>query len=268
VASIFSYYQTWADFGIGRFGHAPGPHEFLTSYCSVDAAGNSYCDGFLSGSAAGQQVVNLCAPPSSPAWTLPWRRPASRPLPIVWLPARRRWFRWAVSQRRERGWKLRGGDRRGRGWLHRHSGSQPGFRQIGPEFLFERFFRAGRDLEGYDSGVVRFTTTQPSTRRFLAGAVSQPPAVMQAFTLDVVSPSGACGQPVTLWDAVDSSGNPPAGGPLATRLLACDGLLAQYQIDIGTSAAFQAFVTDLAQEAAHIMLRATPWPVTAQPGPP
>jgi uncharacterized protein (TIGR03437 family) len=31
-------------------------------------------------------------------------------------------------------------------------------------------------------------------------------------------------------------------------LLACDGLLAQYQIDIGTSAAFQAFVTDLAQE--------------------
>ena len=33
-----------------------------------------------------------------------------------------------------------------------------------------------------------------------------------------------------------------------TRLLGCDGLLPEYQIDIGAAAAFQAFVTDLAQQ--------------------
>jgi uncharacterized protein (TIGR03437 family) len=81
----------------------------------------------------------------------------------------------------------------------------------------------------------------------MAGAVSQPPSLMEAFTLDVISPVGACGQPLTLWDTVDSAGNAPAGGPRVTRLLVCDGLLAQYQIDIGAASTFQAFVTDLAQ---------------------
>jgi len=49
-----------------------------------------------------------------------------------------------------------------------------------------------------------------------------------------------------MWDTVDSTGNPPANGPLVSKLQACDGLLPAYQVTVGAAQPFEAFATDLA----------------------
>jgi hypothetical protein len=62
----------------------------------------------------------------------------------------------------------------------------------------------------------------------------------------VNSAAGACGVPLDLLDAVDSSGNPPAAGALISRLDVCDGSQPVYQIAVGAAQPYRAFVTDLA----------------------
>jgi uncharacterized protein (TIGR03437 family) len=250
VASIFAYYQNLGQISVSGGSATPlALNQFLASYCSLDAGGKSYCDGFLFGSAAGQQVVNLWRAAQFAGMDVAAEKPSLAAIAdclAAGAPA-------LVSL----GLSLNGANAGGNFVVAAGVAADgsiaiqdpnPAFGKSDLNSYLNGFSGPGGTWKGTILGVVRFTTTQPSPRRFLAGAASQPPAVMQAFTLDVVSPSGACGQPVTLWDAVDSSGNPPAGGALATQLLACDGLLAEYQIDIGTSAPFQAFVTDLAQE--------------------
>jgi uncharacterized protein (TIGR03437 family) len=69
---------------------------------------------------------------------------------------------------------------------------------------------------------------------------------MQNFALAVNSAAGACGLPLDLLDAVDSSGNPPAAGALISRIDVCDGGQPAYQIAVGAAQPYRAFVTDLA----------------------
>jgi uncharacterized protein (TIGR03437 family) len=92
---------------------------------------------------------------------------------------------------------------------------------------------------------VEFALSTPSATRFLVAAVSQSDTLMRSFTLNVASPAGACGAPLDLLDAVDSSGH-PVQGLLTSRVQVCDGSQPLYQIDIGTSPKFHALVTDLA----------------------
>jgi uncharacterized protein (TIGR03437 family) len=77
---------------------------------------------------------------------------------------------------------------------------------------------------------------------------------MQALTMGVQSAAGACGLPWEAQDLVDSAGNPPPGGALVSRIVACDGLDSAYLINIGTAQPFRAFVTDLAPAGATIDL--------------
>ena len=95
-------------------------------------------------------------------------------------------------------------------------------------------------------GVVRFAVRSPSGTRFMVGALSQPASLMQNFALAVNSAAGACGVPLDLLDAVDSSGNPPAAGALISRIDVCDGSQPAYQIAVGAAQPYRAFVTDLA----------------------
>jgi len=250
VASIFSYYQNLGQISVSGGSATPAAlNQFLASYCSVDAGGNSYCDGFLSNSAAGQQVVNLWRAAQFAGMDVTVETPSLAAIADclgAGAPA-------LVSLGLERNGAGAGGNFVVATGVAADGSiaiqdPNPAFGKSDLNSYLNGFTGPGGTWKGTILGVARFITTRPGPRRFLAGAVSQPPAVMQAFALDVVSPAGACGQALTLWDAVDSSGNPPAGGALATRLLGCDGLLAEYQIDIGAAAAFQAFVTDLAQE--------------------
>jgi uncharacterized protein (TIGR03437 family) len=73
---------------------------------------------------------------------------------------------------------------------------------------------------------------------------------MSRLVLNVQSSAGPCGVPFDAVDSVDGAGSPPPGGPLVSRLQVCDGLQSAYQINIGTSQAFRAFVTDLASAGA------------------
>jgi uncharacterized protein (TIGR03437 family) len=68
---------------------------------------------------------------------------------------------------------------------------------------------------------------------------------MSKMALKVTSAAGVCGLPVEMQDTVDSSGNAPSGGALVSLLSVCDGAQAAYQIDVGTSQPYSAFVTDL-----------------------
>jgi uncharacterized protein (TIGR03437 family) len=96
------------------------------------------------------------------------------------------------------------------------------------------------------AGVVQFAPRGPSATRFLLGTVSEPPALMQNFTLSAVSSAGACGVPLDLVDSVDSAGNIPRQGPLISRLEICAGLQPAYQIGVGASQGYNAFLADLA----------------------
>jgi uncharacterized protein (TIGR03437 family) len=93
--------------------------------------------------------------------------------------------------------------------------------------------------------VARFALRSPSGTRFMVGALSQPARLMQSLALEVNSAAGACGVPLDLLDAVDSSGNPPAAGPLISRIDVCDGSQPAYQIAVGADQPYHAFVTDL-----------------------
>jgi len=250
VASIFSYYQNLGQISVAGGAATPAAlNQFLTSYCSLDASGKSSCDGFLSNGASGQPVVNLWRAAQFAGMDVTVETPSLAAIadclgagaPVL------------VSL----GLSLNGANAGGNFVVATGVAADGSILIQDPNPIFGKsdlnsylngFTGPGGAWTGAILGVVRFTTTQPSARRFMAGAVSQPVAVMHGFALNVTSPYGACGQPLTLWDAVDSSGNPPSGGPLATRLLVCDGLLPEYQIDIGAAAAFQAFVTDLAQQ--------------------
>jgi uncharacterized protein (TIGR03437 family) len=101
-------------------------------------------------------------------------------------------------------------------------------------------------------GVVRFALRSPSGTRFMVGALSQPASLMQSMALEVNSAAGACGVPVDLLDAVDSSGNPPAAGALISRIDVCDGSQPAYQIGVGAAQPYRAFVTDLASGGASM----------------
>ncbi|MGP8246003.1 MAG: Ig-like domain-containing protein [Bryobacteraceae bacterium] len=250
VASIFSYYQNLGQISVSGGSATPAAlNQFLASYCSVDAGGNSDCDGFLSGSPAGQQVVN------------PWRAAQFAGMDVTVetpsLAAIADCLGVGAPVLVSLGLSLNGAAVGGNFVVATGVAADgsiviqdpnPAFAISNLNSYLNGFAGPGGAWKGTILGVAKFTTTAPSSRRFMAGAVSQPQAVMQAFALDVISPSGACGQALTLWDTVDSSGNAPAAGALVTRLLVCDGLLPQYQVDIGAAAAFQAFVTDLAQQ--------------------
>jgi uncharacterized protein (TIGR03437 family) len=64
------------------------------------------------------------------------------------------------------------------------------------------------------------------------------------MALEAQSVSGSCGVPLDLIDAVEGSGD--ASGGLVSRLRACDGGDAVYQIAVGASQPYRAFLSDLA----------------------
>jgi uncharacterized protein (TIGR03437 family) len=251
VASILRYHQNQGTLRAPN-GQADAPtlNSFLTADCTVDVKGAQRCDGYLAASPTGEQIVNL------------WRAAdftggvdvaAYAPTTAAIADLLAQGYPALVSLALSRNGAPAGG----------HFVAAVGVAVDGsiviqdPNPFFARtnlndylspagFSVAGSTWTATLGGVVQFALRPPTATRLLVGALSQPAALMQALTLAVQSPYGACGVPVDLVDSVDSSGASPAAGPLVSRLAACDGSQPAYQIAVGAAQPFHAFVTDLA----------------------
>jgi len=250
AASILRYRQNRGELRAPNGQVDPGTlNSYLTSYCTVDVNGNQLCDGYLAASQSGEQIVNLWraadftggvdvvavapAAVSTIADLLAQGEPAlvSLALSQNGAPAGGN-FVVAIGVAADGSIVIQD--------------PNPFFARTNLNDYLNGFSAGGANWKASIAGVVRFALRAPSATRFLTGALSQPPALMSALALDVQSAAGACGVPVDLWDAIDSSGNPPAGGAAVSRLDLCDGLQPAYQISVGAAQPFHAFLTDLA----------------------
>ncbi|MCX6628563.1 MAG: hypothetical protein NTW28_13130, partial [Candidatus Solibacter sp.] len=249
VAAILRYHQNRGELGVPN-GSADPPalNQFLTAYCPTDAHGIQVCDGFLAASATAEQVVNL--------WRAAEFTGAADVEVVAATPA-------AIADFLAQGspvllslaMSLNGVPAGGHFVVATGIGADGSIAIQDPSPLFARtsltdylsgFNAAGGAWKAAVRSVARFALRSPLSTRFLVAALSQPAALLQALATDITSAAGTCGQPFELFDSVDSAGNPPAAGPLLSRLTACDGAQPAYQIQIGTGHAWGAQLTDLA----------------------
>lgn len=248
VASILAYHQNRGDVAAPNGAATPAAlNQFLISDCTANSKGVQLCDGYLSNPTSGEQVVNL------------WRAAdftggvdvtTLAPTAVSLADYLSMGEPLLVSLNLTLNGSAAGG----------HFVTAIGVNADGsiaiqdPSPLLARtnlndylngFSGAQGTWQGSLAGVVRFAVGGHSATRFLLGGISQAASLMSVFTLSAISPAGACGLAVDLVDTVDSSGNLPAHGPLISRMEVCDGLQPTYQIDIGASQNYGAFVTDL-----------------------
>jgi uncharacterized protein (TIGR03437 family) len=249
VASILRYRQNRGDLprpnGLADAGTL---NQFLQTWCVAESTGGHLCDGFLSNPASGEQIVNLWrAAEFTGGVDVTAQTPALSTIADLVAQGEPLLISLGLSLNGA----LAGG----------HFVAAIGIAADGsiviqdPSPLFARTnlndylngFTAGGGKWTADlRGVARFAVSSPSGTRFMVGALSQAASLMQNFAMGVNSAAGACGVPLDLLDAVDSSGNPPAAGALISRLDVCDGSQPAYQIAVGAAQPYHAFVTDLA----------------------
>ena len=245
VAGILQYHQ-------GR-GDVPSPNgpanaaalnQFLIADCTA-----AVCDGFLSNTSSGEQIVNL------------WRAAdftggldvvpiAASVAAVTDLVAQGEPVLLALTL------SLNGVVAGGHFVVATGINSDGSLAIQDPSALFTQstlngylngFTAGGGAWTGTLTGAVRFAVRTPSATRFLIGALSQPKALIASLAFGISSAAGPCGVPLQMLDTVDGSGNVPGAGPLVSEFLVCDGLQASYQINIGAAQQFSAFVTDLAK---------------------
>ncbi len=256
AASILRYHQSRGELPAPNGTADPATlNQFLLNDCVVNFNSVPLCDGFLSNPASGEQVVNL------------WRAADfTGGVDVTVLSPTLA----GIADRLTQGTPLLlslglslNGTLAGGHYVIATGVSADGSIVIqDPNPLFARsslndylkgFTAAGGTWTGSLRGVVEFALSNPSGTRFMVGALSQPAGLMANLQMDVESPSGGCGLPVDLLDAVDSSGDPAAGAPIS-RIRVCGGLDPAYQIGLGAAQPYQAFVTDLAPNGSEVDL--------------
>jgi len=249
VASILQYHQSRGELPSPNGLATPAALDaYLTSLCAADSHGNPVCDGFLSNSASGEQIVNLWrsaqftggvdvtvanAAPAAVADLLAQGEPVllSLGLSLNGAPAGGH-FVTAIGVAADGSLVIQD--------------PNPLFAQTSLNGYLNGFSAGGGSWQGTVLGAVRFDVSGAPATQFLAGALSQPASLMSALALNIASAAGACGAVLPMQDTVDASGNPPAGGALVSLFSVCDGAQAAYQISVGTSQPYSAFLTDLA----------------------
>ena len=249
VAAILRYHQNRGDLPAPNGTADPATlNAFLKADCTVDAKGNQNCDGFWSNPDSGEQIVNL--------WRVgDFAGGADVSIENAILPA--------IADLVAQGWPVllslrlsQNGAIAGGAFVVATGIASDGSIVISdPNPFFARSslsdylagFTAGSGTWKADLvGAARLLPRSPAPTRFLLGALSQSADLIRNLTLSPVSAAGGCGQQWTLLDSVDASGNAPANGALVSVVGACDGSQAVYEIDVGESQPFHAFLTDLA----------------------
>jgi uncharacterized protein (TIGR03437 family) len=255
VASILRYRQNRGDLpSPNGMADAGALDRFLQAWCTADSTGNKLCDGFLSNPASGEQIVNLWRAAEFTGGVDATAQNAALAT-IADLVAQGEPLLLSL------GLSLNGTLAGGHFVVAIGIAADGSIVIQDPSPLFART-NLNDYLNGFTvgagtwtaglRGVVRFALRSPSGTRFMVGALSQPASLMQSMALEVNSAAGACGVPVDLLDAVDSSGNPPAAGALISRIDVCDGSQPAYQIGVGAAQPYRAFVTDLASGGASM----------------
>ena len=248
VAAILSYHQNRGELAEPNGPATPAAlNQFLSAYCPTDAKGNQLCDGYLAGSAGGEQVVNL------------WRAAeftggADVEVVAATPPAIADFLAQGSPVLLSLAMSLNGAPAGGHFVVATGIDVDGSIFIQDPSPLFARtrladylngFKAGGGAWQATVRGVARFALRSPVSTRFLLAALSQPTALMQSLATNITSAAGTCGQALELFDSVDSGGN-PAAGPLLSRLTVCDGAQAAYQVQVGTGQPFRAQLTDLA----------------------
>jgi uncharacterized protein (TIGR03437 family) len=249
VASILRYRQNRGDLpSPNGLADAGALNQFLEAWCVTDPAGNKLCDGFLTNAASGEQIVNLWrAAEFTGGVDVTAQNPTLATIADLVEQGEPLLLSLALS--------VNGTAAGGHFVTAIGIGADGSIVIQDPSPLFARanlndylsgFTVGGATWTGALRGVARFALRSPSGTRFMVGALSQPAGLMQSLGMAVNSAAGACGVPLDLQDAVDSSGNAPAAGALISRIDVCDGSQPAYQIAVGAAQPYRAFVTDLA----------------------
>jgi uncharacterized protein (TIGR03437 family) len=251
VTSILRYHQNRAELRAPNGLADPAAlNEFLKQYCSVDMRGRQTCDGFLTVGASSEQVVNLWrAAEFTGGVDVVVQAAGSAAIADILAKGSPALLSLALS---------RNGAAAGGHFVVATGVADDGSiviqdpnpvlgRSSLKEYL-QGFAAAGASWSGSLRGVVQFALRNPSASRFLLGALSQPADLVGSMALEAQSVSGTCGVALDLIDSVDGAGN--ASGGSMSRLRACDGTDAVYQISVGTTRPYRAFLTDLATAGA------------------
>lgn len=257
VSSILLYHQNRGDVGTPNGAVSPAAlDQFLSGFCMMDSGGHSLCDGFLANPGSGEQVVNL------------WRAAQfTGGLDVTAIAPTVQSVADLVSQSEpvllSLSLTLNGAPAGGSFVAATGIGADGSILIADPNPAFARanlndylsgFTGAAGAWQGTLAGAVRFAVRTPAATRFVLGEISQSPPLVKSLAFAIASPAGACGVPAQFVDSVDASGNPPAAGPLVSEFTVCDGSQASYEIDVGASAAYSAFVTDLGAQGGTVDL--------------
>lgn len=221
-------------------------NQYLQSVCLTASDGTQFCDGFLSNSAAGEQVVNLWRIAGLVGGNLDVS--VETPDPVL--------IRDRVSQgspvllalaltangAAAGGHYVVANGVAADGSLLIHDPS-PDFAQTNLNNYLGGFQAGGLNWQGTLSAAVRLVPRAPSGAGFLISLLSQPPSLLQQFSLDVSSAAGVCGRAADFGDAATIS---PSAAPLVSRLRYCDGAQSIYQLSLAGPQAYRATLTDLA----------------------
>jgi uncharacterized protein (TIGR03437 family) len=248
AAAILRYHQNRGELPAPNGSADPAAlNQFLTAYCPTDAKGAQLCDGFLAGSGAGDQVVNLWRA-SEFTGAADVEVASATPAAIADFLAQGSPVLLSLAM------SLNGAPAGGHFVVATGIAADGSIVIQDPSPLFARatladylngFNAAGGTWQASVRGVARFALRSPLSTRFMVAALSQPVGLLQSLSTEITSSAGTCGQPFELFDSVDSAGN-QAAGPLLSRLTVCDGTQSAYQLQIGTAQPFHVQLTDLA----------------------
>jgi uncharacterized protein (TIGR03437 family) len=255
VASILRYHQNRGELRAPNgLSDAATLNEFLKQDCTVDTRGAQTCDGFLPAGASAEQVVNLWrAAEFTGGVDVAVRTAGTAAIVDALASGSPALLSLAIS---------RNGAAAGGHFVVAvgvaDDGSiliqdpNPALARSNLNDYLQGFAAAGATWSGTVRGVVLLALRNPPASRFLLGAVSQAPDLIGSMALEAQSVSGTCGVALDLIDSVDGVGTPSGG--LVSRLRACDGTDALYQVAVGASRPYRAFLTDLATAGSTIDL--------------
>ena len=249
AAAILRYHQLRGELPSPNGAAEPAAlNRFLTDYCAAGASG-PVCDGFLSASPGGEQVVNL------------WRAGefAGGGVDVVVEQADAGVVRDLVAQGSPVLLSLAltadGAPAGGHfvvaigagpdGGLLIHD-PHPGFARQGLAEYTAGFSAGGRLWKGALRGAARLVPRTPPPAGFLLAAISRPAAVIEGMAFEARSGAGSCAAALEMADAAVIGDGAPAGAPAVSRFLACDGAQPAYQLALGLAQPWRVAVTDLA----------------------
>jgi uncharacterized protein (TIGR03437 family) len=247
AAAVLRYYQNLGSLPAANGLADPAKlNQYLKTACNPDLSGVKVCDGFVSNTDTGEQVVNL--------WRLvnfagsgldvsveDTALPSITALVSAGDPVL---LNLALTEDSAAagGTTVTAIGIAADGSLQ-ISDPNPGFAQTSINGYLAGFAAGGHTWKGAILSAVRLLPRVPSPSGFLLRAISQPVSGFPAFT--AAAATGSCSAPLVIEDAA-VLGATVASPVRQSEFIYCDGTQSSYQVGISASAPYKAAITDLA----------------------